>query len=77
MIASGFIAGGAIMGVVSAFIIFFGKQFISPDWTLVHALGSAYEHWTQSSGAEILGFVMFVLLSIYMYKDAMNAKSSK
>ena len=77
LIASGFIAGGAIMGVVSAFIIFFGKQFISPDWTLVHALGSTYEHWTQSSGAEILGFVMFVLLSIYMYKDAMNAKSSK
>jgi putative OPT family oligopeptide transporter len=77
LIASGFIAGGAIMGVVSAFIIFFGKQFINLDWTLVSALGESYKHWTESSGAEILGFVMFILLSIYMYMDAMKAKVKK
>ena len=77
LIASGFIAGGAIMGVVSAFIIFFGKQFISPDWTLVHALGKLYTKWTKSSGAEIMGFFMFVLLCIYMFRDAMKVKKAK
>ncbi len=72
LIASGFIAGGAIMGVVSAFIIYAGQEIIRPGWTIVRALGTVYEHWTQSSGAEILGFVMFVLLCIYMIWDAMR-----
>jgi len=72
LIASGFIAGGAIMGVVSAFIVFFGKQLIHADWSLMQALGT--EHWSESSGAEVLGFVMFVLLCIYMYWDATREK---
>ncbi len=74
LIASGFIAGGAIMGVVSAFIIFFGKQFISPDWTLVQALGESYVKWTESWGAEALGFLMFLLLCIYLVWDSLKAK---
>ncbi len=76
LIASGFIAGGAIMGVVSAFIIFFGKQLINPEWTLVSALGESYVHWTESWGAEALGFVMFVLLCIYLVWDALKAKKA-
>lgn len=74
LIASGFIAGGAIMGVLSAFIIFFGKQFINPDWSLVVALGDSYVHWTESAGAEVLGFLMFVILCIYMIWDSLKVK---
>ena len=77
LIASGFIAGGAIMGVLSAFIIFFGKQFISPEWTLVHMLGESYTHWTESWGAEALGFLMFVLLCIYLVWDSLKVKLQK
>jgi uncharacterized oligopeptide transporter (OPT) family protein len=74
LIASGFIAGGAIMGVISAFIIFFGKQIIAQDWTLVTAIGETYRHWTESAGAEALGFLMFFLLCAYMAWDALRAK---
>jgi len=72
LIASGFIAGGAIMGVISAFIVFFGKQLINPDWTLIKAVGT--EHWSEGVGGEILGFVMFVLLLIYLYWDSKRVK---
>jgi putative OPT family oligopeptide transporter len=72
LIASGFIAGGAIMGVVSAFIVFFGKQLFTEDWTLMKAIGT--EHWVESSSSEILGFVMFILLCIYMYWDSLRVK---
>ncbi len=76
LIASGFIAGGAIMGVLSAFIIFFGKQFIDLDWSLVVALGESYTHWTESAGAEALGFFMFLLICIYMFWDSLRAKKT-
>ncbi|GAB4376391.1 MAG: oligopeptide transporter, OPT family [Calditrichia bacterium] len=76
LIASGFIAGGAIMGVLSAFIIFFGKQFISPEWNLVTMLGEAYHKWTQSAGAEALGFFMFVLICIYLVWDSLKVKKA-
>ncbi len=72
LIASGFIAGGAIMGVVSAFIVFFGKQIFTEDWTLMKAIGT--EHWVESAPSEILGFVMFALLCIYMYWDSLRVK---
>ncbi|MBN2279658.1 MAG: oligopeptide transporter, OPT family [Candidatus Marinimicrobia bacterium] len=72
LIASGFIAGGAIMGVISAFIVFIGKQFINPDWTIMHAIGT--EHWSESASAEILGFVMFILLCLYLYWDSTREK---
>jgi putative OPT family oligopeptide transporter len=72
LIASGFIAGGAIMGVISAFIVFFGKQFIHPDWTLIKAIGT--EHWSEGTGGEVLGFVMFILLLIYLYWDSRRVK---
>ncbi|MCD6440838.1 MAG: oligopeptide transporter, OPT family [Candidatus Marinimicrobia bacterium] len=72
LIASGFIAGGAIMGVVSAFIVFFGKQILNPDWTLMKAIGT--EYWSESTGGEILGFAMFVMLLIYLYWDSTRIK---
>ncbi len=72
LIASGFIAGGAIMGVVAAAIVFAGKNFISDSWTMMVAIGT--EHWSESAGAEILGFVMFALLLGYLYWDSMRAQ---
>lgn len=74
LIASGFIAGGAIMGVISAFINFFGKTFIHPDWSIVVACGQSYQHWTESTSAEILGFFMFLLICIYMVWDSLRVK---
>ena len=72
LIASGFIAGGAIMGVLSAFIVFFGKQLIDQSWTLMTAIGT--ERWAESSGGEIVGFLMFVMLLIYLYWDSTRIK---
>lgn len=72
LIASGFIAGGAIMGVISAFIVFAGKQLIHPDWSLMKAIGT--ESWVESPSAEILGFVMFAALLVYMYWDSCQVK---
>jgi putative OPT family oligopeptide transporter len=73
LIASGFIAGGAIMGVVSAFIVYFGQKINSDDtWTLMKAIGT--EHWVESAPSEILGFVMFFLLCLYMYWDSLRVK---
>jgi len=72
LIASGFIAGGAIMGVFAAFIVYLGDTFIYKGWNIMKAIGT--EHWVESAGGEILGFVMFSLLLFYLYWDAKRAK---
>jgi len=72
LIASGFIAGGAIMGVVSAFIIFIGQKFFGDGWTLAQGVGTL--HWVESAGGEILGFGMFALLCVYLYWDSLRVK---
>ncbi len=84
MIASGFIAGGALMGVVAAFITFIGKEALKlgSDWTLSKAIGTDLwqEGQTRLFGfldSEILGVVMFVLLLIYFYWDSLRAKPDK
>jgi len=72
LIASGFIAGGAIMGVVAAIILFVGRKFSDDTWSLMRSLGT--EKWSASPGAEILGFVMFALLCLYLYWDSRRVK---
>lgn len=52
LIASGFIAGGALMGVVSALLRFSGVQF-------------DYEAWWANSWSEVLSLVAYVLLILY------------
>lgn len=52
LIASGFIAGGALMGVVSAVI-----KFCGADWFLTS--------WAGSGAAKIVGIVMYILLLAY------------
>lgn len=61
LIASGFIAGGALMGVVSAILKFGGVDLIN-------------EAWAKSNNAEILGFVMFILLCGYLIWESLRAK---
>lgn len=74
LIASGFIAGGAIMGVLAAAIVYVGQLFTGdPGWNMMHALGT--ENWAENlAGGEILGFVMFVILLIYMFNDSKKAE---
>ncbi|MBQ4507626.1 MAG: oligopeptide transporter, OPT family [Paludibacteraceae bacterium] len=52
LVASGFIAGGALMGVVSAVI-----RFCGADWYLAS--------WAQSGYAQLLGIFMYILLIAY------------
>lgn len=55
LIASGFIAGGALMGVVSALL-----KYMEFDWFVSH------------SYAELMAYVMYILLVIYFIKDTMR-----
>ncbi len=61
LIASGFIAGGALMGVLSAILRYFGYNWVNMEWF-------------ESHSAEILGLVMFLLISVYMIWDTLKAK---
>ncbi len=89
LIASGFVAGGAIIGVVSAFILFFGQMIAeksgwtktlhdgtvveASDWSLIHALG--LHHWVEENPASaIVSVVVFALLCFYMYRTAKKAR---
>lgn len=61
LLASGFIAGGALMGVVSAALRFGG---ISYD----------YSTWWENPVSEWLSLLMYLLLIIYMIKASMKIK---
>lgn len=61
LIASGFIAGGALMGVISAILRYFGLNFVNMEWF-------------ESHSAEILGLVMFLGVCMYMIWDSKRAK---
>ncbi len=64
LIASGFIAGGALMGVVSVIIRSTGTNLIMTEWF-------------ESNSAEVLSFVMFALLCLYTIWDSMRAKKEE
>lgn len=61
LLASGFIAGGALMGVVSAAIRFGGINLVN-------------EGWLQNSWSEVLALVAYAALIIYFIKSSMNVK---
>lgn len=61
LIASGFIAGGALMGVVSAALRFGGISF-------------DYSAWWAHPASEWLSLLMYLLLIIYMIKASMRIK---
>lgn len=66
LLASGFIAGGALMGVVSAALRFGGISFISEDST-----------WIGSIGWELLALVAYGCLIGYLAYASMTAKKDK
>jgi putative OPT family oligopeptide transporter len=61
LIASGFIAGGALMGVVSAIIAFTGVNLIIPGWA-------------GTMGYEYLGIAMYLLIIAYFIWHSRRAK---
>ncbi len=61
LLASGFIAGGALMGVVSAAMRFGGINLVN-------------EEWLANPMSEALSLVAYALLIIYLIKASMNIK---
>lgn len=61
LLASGFIAGGALMGVVSAGIRFAGVDILNPEWI-------------ESTGSQALGMIMYGAIIGYLIWDSMRAK---
>ncbi|MBR4809900.1 MAG: oligopeptide transporter, OPT family [Bacteroidales bacterium] len=66
LIASGFIAGGALMGVVSAILKFAGVDWFLRSWNTVGASGAA--------PAEMVAVLPFIGICLYMYFAAKKAK---
>ena len=64
LIASGFIAGGALMGVISATLANFGVNFVNKEWL-------------ESHSAEALALVMLVVLCGYFIWETMRAKKEE
>ena len=61
LIASGFIAGGSLFGVLSAFLRFGGLEMGIPEWP-------------ETRLAEVAGLAAFILLFVYALIDTMRAK---
>ena len=63
LLASGFIAGGALMGVVSAAMKFGGLDFFQTDWYA-------------TAGSQLLGLVMYIAIIVYLVIATMKAKKA-
>jgi putative OPT family oligopeptide transporter len=63
LLASGFIAGGALMGVVSAIMKFAGADFFMSEWY-------------GSNGAAVVGLVMYIAIIAYLTFATMKAKKA-
>ena len=61
LLASGFIAGGALMGVLSAGLRFGGINMVN-------------EEWLATPGSEAVSLVMYALLIVYLIKASMKIK---
>ena len=64
LLASGFIAGGALMGVVSAAMRFAGINLVDIKWI-------------ESNSAGVLAIVMYILLIAYLAISSLKAKEEK
>jgi len=65
LIASGFIAGAALLGVVGALLKFFNVDLSTNLWT------------TNEIGGEIVAIIAFVLLMVYFVWDSRRAKTEE
>lgn len=64
LIASGFIAGGALFGVISAILRYAGYNWVNLEWQ-------------ESNEAELLALIMFTLISAYMIWDSFRINKEK
>ena len=64
LLASGFIAGGALMGVVAAILKFAGVDLYMADWA-------------ESNSAEWLALAMYIALAIYFTVHTLKAKKEE
>lgn len=64
LIASGFIAGGALMGVVSAVLRYAGLNIVNKEWF-------------ESHSAELVAIIMFAVLCAYMIWETLRAKKEE
>jgi len=64
LIASGFIAGGALMGVVSVILKSAGLDLYAHEWA-------------ETNSAEIIAFVMFLVICFYMIWDSLRAQKEE
>ena len=64
LIASGFIAGGALMGVVSALLRFGGVNLINEAWI--------NNHWS-----EVISLIAYILLILFFIRTSMKTKSDR
>lgn len=64
LIASGFIAGGALFGVLSAILRYAGYNWVNTEWQ-------------ESHSAELLALIMFCLIAVYMIWDSLRAKEKE
>ena len=62
LLASGFIAGGALMGVVSA-----GLTFAGVDWVI------AGGEWAVSTWGQLVSLAMYIALIVYLVRASMKA----
>ncbi len=70
LMASGFVAGGAIMGVLATTVRFIGAhQTGDLHWSVEHALGMT--HWVEENPlSAVLTLVCFIGLGLYLYLGA-------
>jgi peptidoglycan/LPS O-acetylase OafA/YrhL len=61
LIASGFIAGGALMGVISAILKFAGINYVNLEWF-------------ESNPAQVLGLGMFLVICGYLVWESLRGK---
>ncbi len=71
LMASGFVAGGAIMGVVSALVLYLGRLVGGDDWSVATSIGT--EHWSETGAAGLVGLVLFLGLCLYLWAGARSA----
>jgi putative OPT family oligopeptide transporter len=64
LIASGFIAGGALMGVVSAVLRYAGLDIVNKEWF-------------ESHSAELIAIIMFAVLCAYFIWETFRAKKEE
>lgn len=64
LLASGFIAGGALMGVVSALLKLSGADLMMTAWQ-------------ENGWSHVLTIVMYLLVCLYLYRASMSAKKEE